>query len=190
MTCGKPLGSAQTVHLGRGQPCIWVLFVDSGNERRKLNTWGKGMKVCIWRANAEICLRETCGLQQTGLSMKLDQNRMSQFALITRFPDLFLLLFSRHIHPTLIFPVSQVPNSCLCLLCLFSSLQSDIIFSNFSILLKPMNRFVIQTHTGLYDIIHIIDYVSGFLIENGVIGMNKSWSEKVLHQSKRKENHK
>ena len=52
-----------------------------------------------------------------------------------------------------------------------------------------MNRFVIQTHTGLYDIIHIIDYVSGFLIENGVIGMNKSWSEKVLHQSKRKENH-
>ena len=127
------------------------------------------MKVCIWRANAEICLRETCGLQQTGLSMKLDQNRMSQFALITRFPDLFLLLFSHHIHPTLIFPVSQVPNSSLWLLCLFSSLQSDIIFSNFSILLKPMNRFVIQTHTGLYDIIHIIDYVSGVLIENGLI---------------------
>ena len=53
-----------------------------------------------------------------------------------------------------------------------------------------MNRFVIQIHMGLYDVIHIIEYVSGVLIENGVIGMNKSWSEKVLHQSKRKENHK
>ena len=52
-----------------------------------------------------------------------------------------------------------------------------------------MNRFVIQTHTGSYDVIHIIDYVSGVLTENGVIGMNKSWSETVLHQSKRKENH-
>ena len=52
-----------------------------------------------------------------------------------------------------------------------------------------MNRFVIQIHMGLYDVIHIIEYVSGVLIENGVIGMNKSWSEKVLHQSRRKENH-
>ena len=121
------------------------------------------MKVCIWRANVEICLRQRCGLQQTGLPMKLDQNRMSQFALITRFPDLFLLLFSRHIHPTLIFPVSQVPNSTLWLLCLFSTSQSDIICSKLSILFKH---------------VYIIDYVSGVLIENGVIGMNKSRSER------------
>ena len=140
-----------------------------------MDTWGEGMKICIWRADLEICLRQRCGLQQTGLPMKLDQNRMSQFALITRFPDLFLLLFSRHIHPTLIFPVSQVPNSCLCLLCLFSSLQSDIIFSNFSILFKH---------------VYNINYVSCILIENGVIAMNKTWWEKVLHQSRRKENHK
>ena len=66
------------------------------------------------------------------------------------------------------FPVSQVPNSSLWLLCLFSSLQSDIIFSNFSILFKPMTMYQ---------------------IENGVTGMNKTWSEKVLHQSRRKENH-
>ena len=41
-----------------------------------------------------------------------------------------------------------------------------------------MNRFVIQIHMGLYDVIHIIEYVSGVLIENGVIGMNKSRSER------------
>ena len=137
--------------------------MDSGNERRKLNTWGKGMKVCIWRANVEICLRQRCGLQQTGLPMKLDQKRMSQFALITRFLGRFLLLFSHHIHPTLIFPVSQVPNSTLWLLCLFSTSQSDIICSKLSILFKH---------------VYIIDYVSGVLIENGVIGMNKSRSER------------